>query len=101
MQDRPDLLQSEMQGLAFDSLETVFRDVDIKQMLDLEPLAIPTSTPVFIVVDPAGSAFLFRFHRRRYCCGSTAGSAPCSAAGVTSGSASCSAAGVAAGVIIS
>lgn len=53
MQDRPDLLQSEMQGLAFDSLETVFRPNDIKMMMDLEPLAIPTNTRVFIVVDPA------------------------------------------------
>lgn len=75
MQDRPDLLQSEMQGLAFDSLETVFRDVDVKQMLDLEPLPTPTNTTVFIVVDPAGAPVRPRVsleERRRPCSALTA-----------------------------
>jgi hypothetical protein len=32
MQDRPDLIKSELAGLAFDSLQQVFRKVDIDTM---------------------------------------------------------------------
>ena len=48
-----DIANFQMQGLAFDSLETVFKATDVKMMLDLEPLAVPTNSTVFVVVDPA------------------------------------------------
>lgn len=53
MQDRPDLIQSELAGLAFDSLQQVFRKPDIEIALNLECLPIPLDTTVWIVVDPA------------------------------------------------
>ena len=53
MQDRPDLIQSELAGLAFDSLEQVFRKSDIKIALELQPLNIVSDCTVFIVIDPA------------------------------------------------
>lgn len=53
MQDRPDLIQSELAGLAFDSLQQVFRKPDIEIALDLECLPLPLDTTVWIVVDPA------------------------------------------------
>lgn len=53
MQDRPDLIQSELAGLAFDSLQQVFRKADIQIAMSLPPLAIPDNPVVFIVIDPA------------------------------------------------
>jgi hypothetical protein len=53
MQDRPDLIQSELAGLAFDSLEQVFRKSDIRIALEIEPLPIVNDATVFIVIDPA------------------------------------------------
>ena len=53
MQDRPDLIQSELAGLAFDSLEQVFRKSDIRIALEIEPLPIVNDTTVFIIIDPA------------------------------------------------
>lgn len=53
MQDRPDLIQSELAGLAFDSLQQVFRKSDIAIAMDLTAY-IPENNPtVFVVVDPA------------------------------------------------
>jgi hypothetical protein len=53
MQDRPDLIQSELAGLAFDSLQQVFRKSDIAIAMALHPLALPDNPCVFIVIDPA------------------------------------------------
>jgi hypothetical protein len=53
MQDRPDLIQSELAGLAFDSLQQVFRKCDIQIAMALPPLAMPDNPLVFIVIDPA------------------------------------------------
>ena len=53
MQDRPDLLLSEMQGCSFDALEQVFPKMSINLMMDLKALPSDFNTKVFIVVDPA------------------------------------------------
>jgi len=53
MQDRPDLIQSELSGLAFDSLQEAFRGCDIDDMFALAPPVTPLSTPVHIFIDPA------------------------------------------------
>jgi hypothetical protein len=53
MQDRPDLIQSELAGLAFDSLQQVFRKSDIAIAMALEPLPMPDNPFVFLVIDPA------------------------------------------------
>ena len=53
MQDRPDLIQSELAGLAFDSLQQVFRKSDIEIAMALKPLSMPDNPFVFIVIDPA------------------------------------------------
>ena len=48
-----DLIQSELAGLAFDSLQQVFRKPDIRMAMDLTPLELPQHPTVFIVIDPA------------------------------------------------
>lgn len=53
MQDRPDLLLSEMQGCSFDALEQVFPKASIALMMDLKALPSDFNTKVFVVVDPA------------------------------------------------
>jgi hypothetical protein len=53
MQDRPDLIQSELAGLAFDSLQQVFRKSDIVIAMSLSPLDFPDNPTIFIVIDPA------------------------------------------------
>jgi hypothetical protein len=53
MQDRPDLIQSELAGLAFDSLQQVFRKSDIAIAMALKPLPMPDNPFVFVVIDPA------------------------------------------------
>lgn len=53
MQDRPDLIQSELAGLAFDSLQQVFRKSDIAIAMALKPLPLPDNPLVFLVIDPA------------------------------------------------
>ena len=53
MQDRPDLIQSELAGLAFDSLQQVFRKADIKIAMAIQPMAFETNNTVFVVIDPA------------------------------------------------
>jgi hypothetical protein len=53
MQDRPDLIQSELAGLAFDSLQQVFRKQDIENMYAQEPLPLEHKQTVFLIVDPA------------------------------------------------
>ena len=53
LQDRPDLIQSELAGLAFDSLQQVFRKSDVEIMFASPPLELASSTTVWLVVDPA------------------------------------------------
>lgn len=48
-----DLIQSELAGLAFDSLQQVFRKVDIEFAFGTPPLECELDTTVWIVVDPA------------------------------------------------
>ena len=52
-QDRPDLIQSELAGLAFDSLQQVFRKADIKIAMAIEPMPFEHSNTVFVIIDPA------------------------------------------------
>ena len=53
MQDRPDLIKSELAGLAFDSLQQVFRKADIDAMFAASPLELAKDQDVFVVIDPA------------------------------------------------
>jgi hypothetical protein len=53
MQDRPDLIQSELAGLAFDSLQQVFRKPDIAIAMSLPPMPLHSNPIVFVVIDPA------------------------------------------------
>jgi hypothetical protein len=53
MQDRPDLIQSELSGLAFESLQTVFRKADIDAMLDQECPDPVLNDLIYIFIDPA------------------------------------------------
>lgn len=53
MQDRPDLLLSEMQGCSFDALQQVFPKQLVNVMFDLPVLSPDLNTTVFVVVDPA------------------------------------------------
>jgi hypothetical protein len=53
MQDRPDLIQSELAGVAFDSLQQAFRPEDIDQMYGLKPLNMEVMQPIYIFIDPA------------------------------------------------
>ena len=53
MADRPDLIQSELAGLAFDSLQQCFRMTDIENALNMEPVEYSWKQPIFVVIDPA------------------------------------------------
>ena len=53
MQYLPDLIQSELAGLAFDSLQQVFRKQDILMMFETDLLPLLVGQPIWIVVDPA------------------------------------------------
>lgn len=53
MQDRPDLIQSELAGLAFDSLQQVFRKGDIALAFDTTGLPYEERQMIWLVVDPA------------------------------------------------
>jgi hypothetical protein len=54
MSDRPDLIESELSGLAFDSLQQCFRPGDIEAMFTIEPMPPLLHNDIFVVVDPAG-----------------------------------------------
>lgn len=47
------MIQSELAGLAFDSLQQVFRKQDIENMYAQEPLPLEQKQTVFVIVDPA------------------------------------------------
>jgi hypothetical protein len=53
MQDRPDLIESELSGLAFDSLQCCFRSADIEVMYTQPGLPPVFNEPIYIVIDPA------------------------------------------------
>eukprot|EP00961_Rhodomonas_salina_P147732 1988539-Rhodomonas_salina.1 len=53
MSDRPDLIQSELSGLAFDALQQCFCADDIETMMTMRPPDIVWKSKVFIIVDPA------------------------------------------------
>lgn len=53
MSDRPDLIESEMGGVAFSSCDQCFRQVDLKRMFAGNfSVEIEWDTPFFITVDP-------------------------------------------------
>ena len=53
MEDRPDLIQSELSGLAFDSLQQAFRPVDIERCLRDTRFQPDMDETIFISIDPA------------------------------------------------
>lgn len=53
MADRPDLIQSELAGLAFDALQQCFRTADIDSLMNSEPQQFAWRQTIHIVIDPA------------------------------------------------
>ncbi len=53
MQDRPDLIESELSGLAFDSLQQVFRAADLDIMFTQLPPTPITNETIHLFIDPA------------------------------------------------
>lgn len=53
MQDRPDLIESELAGLAFDAAQTVFRAPDLDVMFSQAPPAPQINEDVHLFIDPA------------------------------------------------
>ena len=53
MEDRPDLIQSELTGMAFDSLQCVFRPADIEVMFTQEPPEPVLNADIYLFIDPA------------------------------------------------
>ena len=53
MQDRPDLIESELSGLAFDSLQQVFRSADMDIMFTQPPPRWITNDAIHLFIDPA------------------------------------------------
>jgi hypothetical protein len=53
MQDRPDLIQSELSGIAFDSLQQAFRGEDIERMFTVPAAAPCTGGRIYMFIDPA------------------------------------------------
>lgn len=53
MSDRPDLIESELSGLAFDALHQCFKTEDIDVLFSMKPPEIVWNQSVFIVIDPA------------------------------------------------
>lgn len=62
MQDRPDLIESELSGLAFDSLQQCFRPGDIDNLFTQESLIPPLNDDIFVIIDPAGLYFFYFAH---------------------------------------
>lgn len=66
----PDLIESELSGLAFDSLQQCFRSDDVEAMFAQEPMPPLLNDDIYIVIDPAaggpGSDYaLVAFQRSR------------------------------------
>ncbi len=54
MQDRPDLIESELSGLAFDSNQQLFKSAHLDIMFSQEPPAPVLNEAVYLFIDPAG-----------------------------------------------
>ena len=53
MQDRPDLIQSELAGVAFDSLQQAFRPKDVDKAFETKPRPPIMDEDIYIMIDPA------------------------------------------------
>jgi hypothetical protein len=53
MQDRPDLIESELSGLAFDSLQQVFRSPDLDIMFTQRAPPLSMNEAIHVFIDPA------------------------------------------------
>jgi hypothetical protein len=53
MQDRPDLIQSELAGVAFDSLQQAFRAEDVDEMFKIKAFEAVHMEKIYIFIDPA------------------------------------------------
>ena len=53
MEDRPDLIMSELAGLSFDALQQAFRGKDIARMYEIEPPEAMMNETIHIMIDPA------------------------------------------------
>ena len=53
MEDRPDLIQSELTGMAFDDLQQIFRSQDIETMLNQPAPTLTYNDVIYIFIDPA------------------------------------------------
>ena len=53
MADRPDLIQSELAGLAFDALQQCFRTNDIDALMNSMVLPFVWRQTIYIIIDPA------------------------------------------------
>ena len=60
MQDVPHLIQSELAGLAFSSLQSIFRKVDIKIALTLPILAHIEYNKIYVTIDPVNLYAIFK-----------------------------------------
>ena len=54
MQDRPDLIQSELSGLAFSSCQQLFRSAHLDVMFSQPPPEPELNEHVYMFIDPAG-----------------------------------------------
>jgi len=53
MEDRPDLVESELSGVAANTLQSAFRTSDVDQMFEQPNTAAHHAEPIFLVIDPA------------------------------------------------
>ena len=53
MQDRPDLIESELSGLAFDSNHQLFKTAQIEVMFEQVPPTPVINEAVYVFIDPA------------------------------------------------
>jgi hypothetical protein len=70
MSDRPDLIQSELAGLAFDALQQCFRAVDIDALMASEPPPFVWAQKLYMIIDPAAGGpqsdfALITFYRQK------------------------------------
>ena len=54
MEDRPDLIQSELSGLAFDSCQQIFKSAHLDIMFTQKSPQMVLNEAVYIMIDPAG-----------------------------------------------
>ena len=70
MSDRPDLIQSELAGLAFDALQQCFRAVDIDALMVSDPPPFVWAQKLYMIIDPAAGGpqsdfALITFYRQK------------------------------------